>query len=149
MPCFWAYKRGIKRTLRSSVEWAWDQGLKCCYPKLGRTYAMKMTVNDLKPGMKLARDLSQRGRILLKEGTELSEAVIETLKNRNISSVDITSECKESILVLSNADIFANPDYIREAQEIEDMFSLVGKHDEQMDVLKYCLIRQLGEKYRE
>ncbi|MCL4456881.1 MAG: hypothetical protein M1147_10350 [Nitrospirae bacterium] len=48
----------------------------------------KVPANSLKPGMKLSKPvMNDAGMILLGEGTELTNALIERLQNMNVSSV--------------------------------------------------------------
>ncbi len=50
----------------------------------------KVPANNLKPGMKLSKPVvNDTGMILLGEGTELTNALIERLQNMNVSSVYI------------------------------------------------------------
>ncbi|MCL5062878.1 MAG: hypothetical protein M0Z70_12220 [Nitrospiraceae bacterium] len=48
----------------------------------------KVSVNNLKPGMKLSKPVvNEAGMILLGEGTEITDSLIERLQNMNVSSV--------------------------------------------------------------
>lgn len=48
----------------------------------------KTPINDLEPGMKLTRQvLNENGMVLLSEDTELTEAIIEKLKDMNVEGV--------------------------------------------------------------
>lgn len=50
----------------------------------------KIPVSSLKPGMKLSKPVTNdAGMILLGEGTELTNALIERLENMNVGSVSI------------------------------------------------------------
>ncbi|MDI6729612.1 MAG: hypothetical protein QMD44_11920 [Thermodesulfovibrionales bacterium] len=55
----------------------------------------KVTVNNLKPGMKLSKPVvNEAGMILLGEGTEITNALIERLQNMNVSSVFVEGASK-------------------------------------------------------
>jgi len=55
----------------------------------------KVTVNNLKPGMKLSKPVvNEAGMILLGEGTEITDALIERLQNMNVSSVFVEGASK-------------------------------------------------------
>ncbi|MFO0751784.1 MAG: hypothetical protein U0411_00480 [Thermodesulfovibrionales bacterium] len=55
----------------------------------------KVSVDSLKPGMKLAKPVvNESGMILLGEGTELTEAHIERLQNMTIGSVTVTGSAQ-------------------------------------------------------
>lgn len=55
----------------------------------------KIAVGNLKPGMKLSKPVvNEAGMILLGEGTELTNALIERLQNMNVSSVFVEGVSK-------------------------------------------------------
>ncbi len=55
----------------------------------------KVTVNNLKPGMKLSKPVvNEAGMILLGEGTEITDVLIERLQNMNVSSVFVEGASK-------------------------------------------------------
>ncbi len=55
----------------------------------------KVSVNSLKPGMKLAKPvMNESGMILLGEGTELTETHIERLQNMTIGSVAVVGNAQ-------------------------------------------------------
>ena len=108
---------------------------------------MRVSVDRLRPGMILSRDIVQGGRILLKEKAVLSEVTIRVLKKRRIVCVDV--EYEEGFEDQgSNAEIgIEDPEYASKREEIENLFSTVPEDDNQMQILKYCLVRQLQEVY--
>lgn len=108
---------------------------------------MRIFVDDLQPGMKVARDIEQVGRTLLKENAILTEATIEVLKKRKVTLVDV--ECDPAFVKTdsSGAKAIDNPEHVRRREQLDKLFATVPEDDEQMQRLKYCLARQLQEEY--
>lgn len=94
--------------------------------------------------MVLNRNLVRQGNVLLKAGTVLTHVSIEALKKWGISHLDIVGEETHEVAL---TDWRNDPDYTRERQELESLFSAMSEHDGQMELLKYCLISQLEERY--
>jgi hypothetical protein len=113
---------------------------------------LEISVEEIKPGMVLRLGLSQGGRVILNQGAILSPAIIETLKRRGVRKVDVLNEESgvapgAGVLDTKTLDLRDNPDYVRERDEVEKLFSSVRADDSQMMILKYCVLRQLKEAY--
>lgn len=114
---------------------------------------MILHVKEAKPGMVLQRDLVHDDKILLKAHSVLSEAMISVFKIRGISHVDVQENVEHTA---PGADVYykmaidssADAEYQKKKQAINDLFSSV-EGDDQMQVLKYCLVRQLEEEHGE
>ncbi len=95
---------------------------------------IRILVNNLKPGMKLAQPVqSESGMVLLPEGTELAFSGIERLNAMGINSVMIEgtkSKSKEEVL-----------------EEIEARFKKT-ENEKNMDMLKRLLIEHINELYK-
>ena len=115
---------------------------------------MDIPIDDLRAGMVLGRNLEQSGRVLLSEGALLSTATIEILRRRGVARVDIQIDSGSMppgspVLQAQCANLHDNADYMRERSEIEALFASVKPDDTQLTVLKYCILRQLEEKYHD
>lgn len=107
-------------------------------------------VRKVSPGMILLRDLVHDGQVLLKSDSVLSAAMISVLKLRGISHVDVKDT---GIHDAPGADVYykqamtAGPDdpYQKTRAAVDALFSTADL-DEQAQLLKYCLLRQLEEK---
>jgi len=112
---------------------------------------MIMHVREVKPGMVLQRDLVHDGKTLLKAESRLSEAMISVLTLRGITHVDIMNAAEHAA---PGADLYykmaindsADQEYQKKKEIINKLFSTV-ENDEQMNLLKYCIVRQLEEEY--
>lgn len=113
--------------------------------------SMMLHVREVKPGMVLQRDLVHDGKILLKAETRLSEAMISVFTLRGITHVDVMNATEHAA---PGADLYykmainasADQEYQRKKEVINKLFSTV-ENDEQMHLLKYCIMRQLEEEY--
>ncbi len=109
-------------------------------------------IDDVKPGMVLGRDLKHNGMVLLKQGTLVTDKTIQTLVRRKVASVDIVSgnSAAQNVLAQDGSDdsVSNDEEYAREKDELEALFANCT-HDTQMSVLKYCMLRQLQERYRD
>jgi len=95
----------------------------------------KILLNELKPGMKLARPvLNAEGMVLLGEDTELTEAVIEKLKTLDIYAAYVKGVSK--------------PDIPKEEAlfELNKRFEKV-EHEPYMDMLKRVLKEHIERLY--
>ncbi len=113
---------------------------------------MMLHVREVKPGMVLQRDLVHDGKVLLKAESHLSEAMISVLNLRGITHVDIMNAAEQH--AAPGADHYykmainasADQEYQRKKEVINKLFSSV-EDDEQMHLLKYCMVRELEEEY--
>lgn len=95
----------------------------------------KILLNELEPGMKLAKPvLNEAGMVLLGENTELTEAVIEKLKTLDVYAVYVKGVSK--------------PDMPREEAlfELDKRFEKV-EHEPCMDMLKRVLKEHIEGLY--
>jgi hypothetical protein len=114
---------------------------------------MEMPIAEVKPGMVLGRNLVQGGQTLLSEGTILTAGLIATIQGRGIPKLDVLNETNlppgAEIFNIKSLDLRNDPDYVRERAELDALFGAVRPDDGQMMVLKYCLLRQLEERYHD
>ncbi|MCL4537430.1 MAG: hypothetical protein M1610_07560 [Nitrospirae bacterium] len=85
----------------------------------------KVSVNNLKPGMKLSKPVvNEAGMILLGEGTEITDSLIERLQNMNVSSVYVEGASKPQ---KSKEDIMAEIDARFKKTENEPHMGMLKK----------------------
>lgn len=96
----------------------------------------KVPVDNLKAGMKLSRPVvNDNGMILLGEGTEITEAAIERLRNMNILSVSVEGG--------------PQPEKSKEEMLSElDMRFRKTEHEPHMGTLKRLLKEHIEESYK-
>ena len=96
------------------------------------------SVENLAPGMKVARDVDVRGMVLLTANTILNEAHIQQLRKW----------CVNSIAILEGGDaagadaIQSDDSYLQEKARLESLFAATTD-DKQMEFLKNCLLKHL------
>lgn len=96
----------------------------------------KVPVDNLEAGMKLAKPvINANGMILFGEGTEVTGAVIERLRNMNVSSVYVEGNAQP---VKSREEMLADLD--RRFRKTE--------HEELMGTLKRLLREHIEESYK-
>jgi len=75
-------------------------------------------IDDCTDGAVLAKDVrSESGRILLPEGSVLTEGTIMSLKNHGISRVIIEEETDKNVLAFSDEEIASTKEMYREVIE--------------------------------
>ncbi|MCC6346905.1 MAG: hypothetical protein IT388_06915 [Nitrospirales bacterium] len=85
----------------------------------------KVSVESLKPGMKLAKPVvNESGMILLGEGTELTEVHIERLRNMTIGSVAVAGSAQPQ---KSKAELLSALDARFRKTEDEPYMSLIKR----------------------
>ena len=96
----------------------------------------KVSVNNLKPGMKLLKPVvNEAGMVLLGEDTELTGSLIERLQNMNVSSVYVEGASKPQ---KSKEDIMS---------EIDARFKKT-ENEPHMGTLKRLLEEHVEELYK-
>jgi hypothetical protein len=115
---------------------------------------VEIPIADIKAGMILRRSLSQGGQVILNEGAILSPTITETLRRRGIRKVDVLNDETGAapggnVLGLVSGGLQDNPEYVRDHAEVERLFASVRPDDSQMTLLKYCVLGQLEESYRD
>ncbi len=108
---------------------------------------MRRRLDEIEPGTALCRDLVQDGHILLSTGSVLTASMLATLKRRGLAVADVV--CDDADRRGPPASLATNPEYERERAAIEGLFASIGEKDGQMQMLKYCLIGQLQDAYRD
>jgi len=124
-----------------------DNGVLICI----RANIMMVNLREVKPGMVLQRDLVHDGRTLLKAESKITEAMISVLNLRGVTHLDVVNDADHAA---PGADLYykmaidpaADQEYQRKKEAINRIFT-TAEDDEQMHILKYCMIRQLEEEY--
>ncbi len=113
---------------------------------------MRVHVSALRPGMVLARDVTQGEQRLLAAGSVLSELVIEAIQRHGVSEVDVrpedtwmTGDRRVSHVTFSS--LWDYPEYVGKRTEIDRLFERVSAGDYQMSLLRYCVLRFLEEEF--
>jgi hypothetical protein len=104
---------------------------------------MRVTLDDLKPGMTLAADLQEPGgRLLLPAATVLTDRHLRYFQMWGVSEADIQSEGSES--TVNEADL-ADPAVVAEAQtNMAALFRHTDTgHPVVSQVLHHCVAREI------
>ncbi|MFH0878970.1 MAG: hypothetical protein V2A34_04590 [Lentisphaerota bacterium] len=99
------------------------------------------SIDNLAPGMRVARDVDVRGMVLLKAGTLLNDQNIQQLRKWAITNIGILEG--EEASGSNPAGMVASDDqYIQEKARIEQLFATVAD-DKQMQFLMTCFLKHL------
>ena len=75
----------------------------------------KVNLDDIKPGMKLERDVQERsGRVLLRAGTEITERHLNIFRTWGVAEADIESMSREEAAAQATRDL--DPEVLKAAE---------------------------------
>ena len=79
----------------------------------------KVNLDDIKPGMKLEKDVQERsGRVLLRAGTEITERHLNIFRTWGVAEADIESMSREEAAAQAARDL--DPEVLKAAEEAID-----------------------------
>ncbi len=105
----------------------------------------RLNINQIKPGMKLEKDVQERsGRVLLRAGTEITERHLNILMSWGVSEADIESASREEAEAerLQKVD----PEILKKAEEqVRPLFAHADQdHPAVRELMRLSVLRRAG-----
>jgi len=102
----------------------------------------KLNLDDIKPGMKLEKDVQERsGRVLLKAGTEITERHLNIFRTWGVTEADIESMSREGAQAARELD----PEALQAAEAFLDpLFAHTdSNHAAVRELKQVCVLRHV------
>ena len=104
----------------------------------------KVNLDDIKPGMKLQKDVQERsGRVLLRAGTEITERHLNIFRTWGVAEADIESMSHEEAAAQAAREI--DPEVLKAAEEfITPLFGHTdANHAAVRELKRLCVLRYI------
>ena len=104
----------------------------------------KVNLDDIKPGMKLEKDVQERsGRVLLRAGTEITERHLNIFRTWGVAEADIESMSREEAAAQAARDL--DPEVLKAAEEfVSSLFEYTdANHDAVRELKRLCVLRSI------
>jgi len=104
----------------------------------------KVNLDDLKPGMKLEKDVQERsGRVLLGAGTEITERHLKIFRTWGVAEADIESMSHEEVAPQLAQEL--DPELFRAAEVfIDPLFGHTdANHPAVLELKRLCVLRHV------
>lgn len=102
----------------------------------------KVNLDDIKPGMKLEKDVQERsGRVLLRAGTEITERHLNIFRTWGVVEADIESMSHEEAAAQAAREL--DPEVLKAAEaSIEPLFAHTdANHAVVRELKRLCILR--------
>ena len=104
----------------------------------------KVNLDDIKPGMKLEKDVQERsGRVLLRAGTEITERHLNIFRTWGVAEADIESMSSEEASAQATRDL--DPEVLKAAEDaIDPLFTHTDlDHAGVRELKRLCVLRHV------
>ena len=104
----------------------------------------KVNLDDIKPGMKLQKDVQERsGRVLLRAGTEITERHLNIFRTWGVAEADIESMSSEEVAAQATRDL--DPEVLKAAEgAIDPLFAHTDlDHAAVRELKRLCILRHV------
>jgi hypothetical protein len=104
----------------------------------------KLNLDDIKPGMKLEKDVQERsGRVLLRAGTEITERHLNIFRTWGVAEADIESVTREEAAAHAARDL--DPEVLKAAEEfVSPLFVHTdSNHAAVRELKRLCVLRHI------
>ena len=104
----------------------------------------KVNLDDIKPGMKLEKDVQERsGRVLLRAGTEITERHLNIFRTWGVAEADIESMSSEQVAAQATRDL--DPEVLKAAEDaIDPLFAHTDlDHAAVRELKRLCILRHV------
>lgn len=104
----------------------------------------KLSIDDIKPGMKLEKDVQERsGRVLLRAGTEITERHLNIFRTWGVAEADIESMSREEVAAQAAREV--DPEAMLAAEAyLDPLFARSNQdHVAIREVKRVCVLRHI------
>lgn len=104
----------------------------------------KLSIDDIKPGMKLEKDVQERsGRVLLRAGTEITERHLNIFRTWGVAEVDIESMSREEVAAQAAREV--DPEAMLAAEPyLDPLFTRTDQdHAAIRELKRVCVLRHI------